>query len=300
MGVERLRGVSRTSQNPVMVISVYLFIELINCSPHQSPLDRKAGDNSAPWFLQGSHYQLWIKWPWINEAGPWRWTSSGDGRSIGNQYRWWIDSMGGGNRIHFDGSACFSFQTGSRPKSFVVGVSQWNTHPQAPAWSRSNSSKTFSGLTHSGKVWSLAHKFTLATTVLQAYCCSLKTIENKRSVHLRGHYSQSWAAGVEKRWASRWETMRSVATSFPCKITQDQMIFASFAAFVPHFPHAVVCWPTFSSLCAWNVWNSNECIFLEMRLNIIIYLFVRENITFYVLSKWGFFYLYLFFCCVVT
>lgn len=57
------QGVSRTSQHSVMVICVYLFIELINCSPHQSPLDRKAGDYSAPLFRQGSHYQLWIKWP---------------------------------------------------------------------------------------------------------------------------------------------------------------------------------------------------------------------------------------------
>lgn len=47
------RGLARTSQCSVTVISVHLFIQLISRSLRQVPLDRKMGDNCAPLFLQG-------------------------------------------------------------------------------------------------------------------------------------------------------------------------------------------------------------------------------------------------------
>lgn len=52
-GVKELQDVSRTSQHCVMVIPLYLFIEVINGSPHQAPLDRKAAIIVHHWSCRG-------------------------------------------------------------------------------------------------------------------------------------------------------------------------------------------------------------------------------------------------------
>lgn len=169
MGAEGLQGVSRTSQHSVTVISVYLFIELINCSPHQSPLDRKAGDNSAPLLMQGVTLPVmdqvtvnqWARPLKVNIIR--RWAINWKSISLMDQQRgqrqqnplWWI--------------SLFQFSNWEPPRVICC----WGV-----TMKKATGTKTFSGLTSSGKVWSLAHKFSLASTVLQAYCWSLKTIEN--------------------------------------------------------------------------------------------------------------------------
>lgn len=155
------------------MISVYLFTELISCSLHQFPLERKMGDNCASLLLHGSHYQLWIKWPWINELGPWRWTSLG-----GLVINWKSISVMDKRHGHQQHNpARFTLKERTPPPAHPESVGHCVTMKHAPAAPLLQPFPNTSPVSHREKTLVLpckvfARKFSFALTVLQAYCCS--------------------------------------------------------------------------------------------------------------------------------
>lgn len=63
------------------------------------------------------------------------------------------------------------FTPGAAPSHLLLGCHSETVSSGVPAQSH-RSSETFSGLARAGKASSPAHKFSLASTVLQAFCCS--------------------------------------------------------------------------------------------------------------------------------
>lgn len=193
MGVEGLQVVSGTSQHSVMVISVYLFIELINCGPHQSPLDRKAGDNSAPLFCRGP----------ITSYG-----SSGHESMSPAPEGEHHQELGDQLEINIaDGSTAWAAAPESTLMDQLVSVFKLGAAPSHLLLVCHNETRTH----RPRRDPTILHKPSLVSatpgkcevslinsvwpsTVLQAYCCFLKTIENERLVCLWGHYSGNRAA----------------------------------------------------------------------------------------------------------